>query len=41
VEGLLNSEEIERTLDGLYLKGSNVKKIYSGPEYQNLDTYQL
>lgn len=41
VEGLLNSKEIERTLDGLYLKGSNVKKIYSGPEYQNLDIYQV
>jgi sucrose phosphorylase len=33
--------EIRQTIDGLYEKGSNVKKIYSGPEYQNLDIYQV
>ena len=33
--------EIEQTMEKLYLKGSNAKKIYSGPEYQNLDVYQI
>ncbi len=41
VEDLLNQEEIDDTLDRLYEKGSNVKKMYSGPEYQNLDVYQV
>ena len=41
VAGLLSQEEIDSTVEGLYLKGSNAKKIYSGPEYQNLDIYQI
>ncbi|MGD8266628.1 MAG: sucrose phosphorylase [Desulfobacterales bacterium] len=41
VEDLLNPEEIERTLSGLDEKGSNTRKLYSGPEYQNLDIYQV
>jgi sucrose phosphorylase len=41
VEDLLSPEEIERTLAGLDEKGSNTRKIYSGPEYQNLDVYQV
>lgn len=41
VEGLLSQEAIDSTLDGLYEKGSNAKKVYSGPEYQNLDIYQI
>jgi sucrose phosphorylase len=41
VADLMKPEEIQRTVDGLYEKGSNVKKIYSGPEYQNLDIYQV
>jgi sucrose phosphorylase len=41
VEGLLSPEEIDRTVEGLYEKGSNAKKIYSGSEYQNLDIYQV
>jgi sucrose phosphorylase len=41
VAGLLTQEEIDETLEELYAKGSNVKKIYSGPEYQNLDIYQV
>lgn len=41
VVGLMDQEEIERTVNGLYEKGSNAKKIYSGPEYQNLDVYQV
>lgn len=41
VEHLLSPDEIQLTLDKLYQKGSNVKKIYSGPEYYNLDVYQV
>ena len=41
VADLLSENEIERTLAGLDEKGSNTRKIYSGPEYQNLDTYQV
>jgi len=41
VKDLLEPEELERTIEGLYQKGSNVKQIYSGPEYQNLDIYQI
>ena len=41
VIGLMEQEEIDATIDGLYEKGSNAKKIYSGPEYQNLDIYQI
>jgi sucrose phosphorylase len=41
VEDLLTPEEIERTLAGLDEKGSNTRKLYSGPEYQNLDIYQV
>jgi sucrose phosphorylase len=38
---LLTEDEIERTLKGLDEKGSNTRKIYSGPEYHNLDIYQV
>ena len=41
VADLLSQDEIDRTLEGLYEKGSNLKKIYSGPDYQNLDIYQV
>jgi len=41
VAGMLNPEEIEQTLERLYEQGSNVKKTYSGPDYQNLDIYQV
>lgn len=41
VKDLLSDDEIEQTINGLYQKGSNVKRIYSGPEYQNLDIYQI
>ena len=41
VMDLLTQREIDRTLELLYEKGSNVKKTYSGPEYQNLDIYQV
>ncbi len=41
VEDLLTAEEIQRTLDGLDEKGANTRKIFSGPEYQNLDVYQV
>lgn len=38
---LLNPKEIDDTIEELYKKGSNIKKSYSGPEYQNLDVYQV
>ncbi|MCP3941994.1 MAG: sucrose phosphorylase [Desulfobacteraceae bacterium] len=38
---LLNQKEIDATIDLLYKEGSNIKKTYSGPEYQNLDVYQV
>lgn len=41
VEDLLTAEEIQRTMDGLDEKGANTRKIFSGPEYQNLDVYQV
>jgi sucrose phosphorylase len=41
VAELLSQDEIDRTLEGLYEKGSNLKRIYSGPDYQNLDIYQV
>jgi sucrose phosphorylase len=41
VEGLLSQEEMDSTIEGLYEKGSNAKKVYSGPECQNLDLYQI
>ena len=37
----MTAEEIQRTLDGLDEKGANTRKIFSGPEYQNLDVYQV
>ncbi len=41
VDGLLNQDEIDQTIKKLYKKGSNVKETYSGPDYQNLDIYQV
>lgn len=41
VEGLMAEEEVEKTVNGLYEKGSNAKRIYSGPDYRNLDIYQI
>lgn len=41
VADLMSADEIERTVNGLYDKGSNVKRIYSGMDYQNLDIYQV
>ncbi|WP_022667563.1 sucrose phosphorylase [Desulfospira joergensenii] len=41
VMDLLNQEEIDQTIEHLYKKGSNIKQTYSGPEYQNLDVYQV
>ena len=41
VKDLMSDEEIEKTINGLYEKGSNIKRIFSGPEYQNLDIYQV
>lgn len=41
VGDLLSPDEVERTLNGLDEKGANTRKIYSGPEYKNLDVYQV
>jgi sucrose phosphorylase len=41
VQDLLTEEEIQWTLDDLDEKGANTRKIFSGPEYQNLDVYQV
>jgi sucrose phosphorylase len=41
VSKLMSQDEIENTVNGLYEKGSNIKRIYSGPDYQNLDIYQV
>ncbi len=41
VAELLNPKEIDETMEELFKKGSNIKKTYSGPEYQNLDIYQV
>lgn len=41
VQDLFSPEELQRTLDGLDEKGANTRKLYSGPEYQNLDIYQV
>ena len=41
VQDLISPEDIQRTLDDLDQKGSNTRKIFSGPEYDNLDIYQV
>ena len=41
VEDLLTPRELEKTLSGLDEKGSNIRTIYSGPDFQNLDVYQV
>jgi sucrose phosphorylase len=41
VVGLMEEGEIRRTIDGLYAKGSNVKRIHSSAAYRNLDIYQV
>lgn len=41
VKDLMSDNEIDQTVNGLYEKGSNIKRIYSGVEYQNLDIYQV
>ncbi|MGA6925243.1 MAG: sucrose phosphorylase [Desulfosarcina sp.] len=41
VRDLLSAEELQRTLDGLDQKGASTRKVFSGPEYRNLDIYQV
>lgn len=41
VQGLLSPEQLDFTTHQLYENGSNEKRVYSGPEYQNLDVYQI
>ncbi|THB77751.1 MAG: sucrose phosphorylase [Desulfobacteraceae bacterium] len=41
VQDLMSEDEIRVTIDELYEKGSNVKRIYSQSQYNNLDIYQI
>lgn len=41
VKDLLTEDEVAFTVDSLYEKGANVKRIYSSEEYNNLDIYQI
>ncbi len=41
VANLMSNEEIDRSVKGLYEKGSNIKPIYSSADYNNLDVYQV
>ncbi len=41
VKDLLPDEEIERTSDGIFTHGANVKRIYNTMAYNNLDIYQI
>lgn len=41
VKDLLTEEEVEFTVNSLYEKGANVKRVYSSEEYNNLDIYQI
>lgn len=41
VQDLLSQEEIDFTIESLYEKGANVKRIYSSEAYNNLDIYQI
>jgi sucrose phosphorylase len=41
VQGLMSQKEIDRTINGLYDKGSQAKRIYNTEEYNNLDLYQM
>jgi sucrose phosphorylase len=41
VEDLIPPDGLQQTLEGLDEKGANTRKIFSGPEYQNLDIYQV
>jgi sucrose phosphorylase len=41
VRGLLPDEELDRTREDIFRHGANVKKVYSGAGYNNLDIYQI
>jgi sucrose phosphorylase len=41
VDDLMSPGQIERTLKGLDEKGANTRKIFSGPDFKNLDVYQV
>lgn len=41
VKDLLTDEEIDFTVNSLYEKGANMKRIYSSEAYNNLDIYQI
>ncbi|MCI2049148.1 MAG: sucrose phosphorylase, partial [Lachnospiraceae bacterium] len=41
VKDLLPDEEIDRTKEGIFKYGANVKKVYNTAAYNNLDIYQV
>jgi sucrose phosphorylase len=41
VRGLLTDEQINRTIDLVFSRGANVKRIYNTEAYNNLDIYQI
>ncbi|GAB6905459.1 Sucrose phosphorylase [Desulfosarcina cetonica] len=41
VQDLIDPDTLQKTLDVLDEKGANTRKIFSGPEYENLDIYQV
>lgn len=41
VKDLLPDDEIERTKEGIFQYGANVKKVYNTAAYNNLDIYQV
>ena len=38
---LMSDDEINRVLEHLFGEGATTRKVYSGPDYGNLDTYQV
>ncbi len=41
VKDLMSQEDIDRTVDAMFTKGANVKRIYNTAAYNNLDIYQI
>jgi len=41
VKDLLPDDEIERTKEGIFQFGANVKRVYNTAQYNNLDIYQV
>jgi len=41
VKDLMSQEDIDQTVDAMFTKGANVKRIYNTATYNNLDVYQI